>query len=345
MVDSLHVLILDDQFVQREGIARAVEDAEAMKVVASTGSPEQAMDVLAKVQVHLALIDLVLHKERGTSVGRAMRCFKPDLPVIIYTHEKSMVLAADIFWSRKETGQPALQGYLLTSSINSGSTLRQVYDQIMKVGYYIDPEILRWHYRLAEFDPLTKREEQCALLVAEGFSNEIISRELGISSHRVENIISTLYLKFRILGDPGNPGRRVLLAEAIRLLYGYRPMTERLRVLIVDDQESQRRRLKRILSEDRRLWVIGEADSGQAGLLSVLERKPDIVLMDVHLPDMDGFQVTRQILRQSTGIQVILHTADLSWTYLEEARQAGAAALLSKREITGASVYSLYRQD
>jgi DNA-binding NarL/FixJ family response regulator len=97
MVDSLHVLILDDQFVQREGIARAVEDAEAMKVVASTGSPEQAMDVLAKVPVHLALIDLVLHKERGTSVGRAMRCFKPDLPVIIYTHEKSMVLAADIF--------------------------------------------------------------------------------------------------------------------------------------------------------------------------------------------------------------------------------------------------------
>jgi len=341
MDDSLHVLILDDQYVQREGIARVVEDAEAMKVVASTDSPIHAIETLAREKVDLVLVDLVLKRERGTAIGREMRSIKPDVPVIIYTHEKSMILAADIFWSKKEAGQPALQGYLLTQSITGGKTLRQVYDQIQTTGYYIDPDVLEWHYRLAEFDPLTGREEQCALLVAEGISNRDISQTMGISEHRVENLMSTLYLKFRILGDPGNPGRRVLLAEAIRLLYGNRERHDRMTVLIIDDNEDQRSRIKRILAKDRRLVVVAEASSGKDGLRATLDHTPDIVLVDIHLPDITGFQVTRQILSRTPGVKIILHSTELSRTYSDEAVQSGAAALLMKREITGSSVFNL----
>ncbi|MCJ7532907.1 MAG: response regulator [Anaerolineales bacterium] len=214
------VIILDDQLVQREGIARVVEDTGTMRIVLTTDSPEKALQFLAENTVDLALVDLVLSYQRGTVVGRAIRRLRPDLPVIIYTHERSMVLAADIFWAHKESGQPALQGYLLTSSISNGNILRHVYDQVVATGHYIDPVVLEWHYRLREYESLTVREEECAMCLAAGMSNEVISRELCITIHRVENIISTLYLKFRILGDPGNPGRRVLLAEAIRLLYG-----------------------------------------------------------------------------------------------------------------------------
>jgi DNA-binding NarL/FixJ family response regulator len=341
----LRVIILDDQLVQRQGIAQVVEDTGSMQVALTTDSPEQALQFLTKNSVDLALVDLVLHDQHGTVVGRAMRRLNPELPVIIYTHEKSMVLAADIFWAHKESGQPSLQGYLLTSSISNSHILRHVYDQLMVFGHFIDPVVLEWHYRLKEYESLTNREEECALCLAAGMSNAAISRELGITLHRVENIISTLYLKFRIFGDPGNPGRRVLLAEAIRLLYGNRLVEKRLSVLIVDDQAEQRARIRQSLAEDRRLNVIDEAGKGMAGLEAARQKHPDVVLLDVHLPDLNGFRVTRLILEELPQTRVILHTADPNPTYKREALQAGAIALLSKAEISGNLICFLCRSN
>ena len=117
-----------------------------------------------------------------------------------------MVLAADIFWSNKSTGDPGLHGYILTGNIIGAGYLQHIFEQILRTGHYIDPEVLEDNLRLAEFDPLTPREEECALLLAFGLSNDDISLNLGVSRHRIENMITNLYLKFRILGEPGNPG-------------------------------------------------------------------------------------------------------------------------------------------
>jgi len=337
----LRVLILDDQLVQREGIARVVQDTGTMQVVLTTDAPEQALQYIENNPVDLALVDLVLKHQRGTDVGRAMRRLIPALPVIIYTHERSMILAADIFWANKDTGQPALQGYLLSQSISSGNILRMVYNQILATGHYIDPFVLEWHYRLREYESLTTREEDCALLLALGKSNANISEELGVTIHRVENIISTLYQKFRIFGDPGNPGRRVLLAEAIRLLYGNRLTEKKLTVLIVDDHKKQRAYLRQCIAGDERLTIVDEVGSGFAGLEAALQKHPDVVLLDVHLPDLSGFRVARMILDESPQIRIILHSSDSSSTYKDEAVKAGAIAMLSKREISGALIYFL----
>ena len=340
---SIAVLILDDQLVQREGVARVVNDSGSMHVVSATGSVEEAISVIQQEHIEMALIDLVLSKQRGTAVGRTMRRLQPDLNVIIYTHEKSMVLAADIFWSNKESGQPALQGYILTGNISGRHDFQQIYDQVIATGHYIDREVLEDHFRLEEFEALTPREEQCAILVAGGASNDVISQKLGISSHRVENIISDLYLKFRILGDPGNPGRRVLLAEAIQLLYGDNPSNLPVTVLIIDDQEAQRGRLRRKLSEEERLKVIGEAENARLGLELIRRIKPEVVLVDIRLPDLDGFHLTRQILQEFPQLLVILNSANDSPVYEQEAKAAGAIAMLSKGRVNGERVYSLYR--
>ena len=341
--DKLRILILDDQIVQREGLARIVEDNDGMHVVVATGSPTEALEYLRRCPVDLALVDLVLNRQRGTVVGRAMRRLQSNLAVIIYTGEKSMVLAADIFWSNKDKGQPDLQGYLLTGSITGGYTLQQVYDRIVATGYYMDPNVLEWYYRFTEYEPLTRREEECALLLAQGSSNQIIGEKMGVSSHWVENMISALYLKFRILGEPGNPGRRVLLAEAVRLLYGPRISAHPLSVLIIDDHEKQRARLRQRLSSDDRLRVIAEAGSGLAGLQAARQNKPDIVLVDVHLPDLDGFSLTRQILKDLPDSCVVIQSTERGQVFEEEARRAGALALLSKSQVTAACVYSLCR--
>jgi DNA-binding NarL/FixJ family response regulator len=339
--DLVRALILDDQLVQREGIARVIEATGTMRVVGVADTAERALDILRSEPIDLALVDLVLRRQRGIAVGRAMRRLQPNLEVIIYTHEKSMVLAADIFWARRNSAQPGLQGYILTRNISSSRYLQHVHDQIVRTGHYIDREILEWHYKLTEFEPLTPREEECALLMADGLSNQEIAQRMVISRRRVENIISALYLKFRILGHPGNPGRRVLLAEAVRLLYSRRRMHRPLSVLIIDDRSDQRAYLRRELAGDGRLQVVAEAGSGQLGLDLVRRKEPDVVLVDVHLPDLDGFRVTRRILRARPQTKVILHSAAHSLTYEEEARQAGAVALLPKSQIDAATVYEL----
>jgi DNA-binding NarL/FixJ family response regulator len=339
--DQVQVLILDDQLVQREGIARVVEATDTMCVAGVAGSAESALEILRQRRIDLALVDLVLRGKRGIAVGRAMRWLQPALKVIIYTREKSMVLAAEIFWARKKPARVGLQGYILTRNISSSRYLERVYDQIVHTGHYIDREVLEWHYKLTEFEPLTPREEECALLVAEGLSNDDIARRMVISSRRVENLVSSLYFKFQILGHPGNPGRRVLLSEAVKLLYGPRPARHPLRVLLIDDSGEQRAYLLEKLAGDDRLRVIAEAPDGATGLELASQKQPDVVLVDVQLPDMDGFKVTRQILRQCPQARVVVHSAARSRIYAEEAQRAGAVAFLPKRQVTAATLFEL----
>jgi len=337
----IQVLILDDQLVQREGIAKIVEATGSMRVVGMAATGDEASVILKNETADLALIDLVLHGERGTGVGKELRRVYPKLKVIIYTREKSMVLAAEIFRERKELAQPGLQGYILTRNISSSQYLISVYDHILQSGYFIDPDILRWHYEWAKIEPLTHREEECALLLAAGLGNAEIARRMVISSRRVENIISNLYLKFNIAGDPGDPSRRVLLAEGVKLLYNSRAPYKSLKVVIIEDNEEYLAHLSRELGKDNRLQILACANSGQMGIEMVMQKKPDVVLMDIHLPDMDGFRVVRQILKECPQTKIIMQSSTSSATYQQEAMNSGALALLPKYKVSASALIGI----
>jgi len=343
--ELIQVLIVDDQLVQREGIAKIVEATGKMHVVGMATNGDEATHIVHNNSTDLALIDLVLHGERGTRIGKELRRICPHLNVIIYTREKSMVLAADIFRERKDLAQPGLQGYILTRNISSSQYLQNVYDQIIQSGYFIDQDILRWHYQWAEIEPLTQREEECALLLASGMGNAEIARQMVISNRRVENIISNLYLKFKITGEPGDPSRRVLLAEGVKLLYSSRTPLKILKIVIIDDNEDYLTHLSRDLKMDRRLQIVAMAKSGQIGIDLVAQKRPDIALVDIHLPDMDGFRVVREILDQQPQIKVIMQSASLSTTYQHEAINSGAIALLSKSMVSANAIVEICYPD
>ena len=102
-----------------------------------------------------------------------------------------------------------------------------------------------------------------------------------------------------------------------------------IRVLIADDQELVRAGFRKLLDAEDGITVVGEAaDGGQAVALAT-RLAPDVVLMDIRMPRMDGLEATRR-LTGSTGVQVlILTTYDLD-EYVYEALRAGASGFLLK---------------
>jgi DNA-binding NarL/FixJ family response regulator len=109
------------------------------------------------------------------------------------------------------------------------------------------------------------------------------------------------------------------------------------RMIVVDDHDLVRAGLRGLLSGERGLEVVGEAVNGREALALCRRLKPDLVLMDVRMPDMDGLAVTRAIKSESPTTSVILFTMYENADYLVEALKAGAAGYLlkgaSKREI------------
>src|SRR3981081_3990617 len=109
------------------------------------------------------------------------------------------------------------------------------------------------------------------------------------------------------------------------------------RIVVADDHDLARAGVRGLLSGERGLEVVGEAANGREALAVCRRTRPDLVLTDVRMPDMDGLTVTRAIKDESPMTSVILFTMYESADYLIEALKAGAAGYLlkgaSKREI------------
>jgi DNA-binding NarL/FixJ family response regulator len=103
-----------------------------------------------------------------------------------------------------------------------------------------------------------------------------------------------------------------------------------IRVVLADDQAVVRGGLRMILDSQPDIEVVGEADSGETAVAIVRDTGPDVVLMDIRMPGLDGIEATRRLLAQGGRTRVlILTTYDLD-EYLYEAIRAGASGFLLK---------------
>lgn len=106
--------------------------------------------------------------------------------------------------------------------------------------------------------------------------------------------------------------------------------SERIRVLVVDDHPMVRRGLATFLKVFDDLELAGEAGDGKAAIQLCADLQPDVVLMDMVMPDMDGATATRQIRSRSQSIQVIALTSFKEESLVQNALQAGAIGYLLK---------------
>jgi DNA-binding NarL/FixJ family response regulator len=103
------------------------------------------------------------------------------------------------------------------------------------------------------------------------------------------------------------------------------------RVLLVDDDELMRAGLRGILSDDEAIEVVGEAADGRDAVYRTRLLKPDVVVMDVRMPDLDGIAATRELLAASPETRVVILTTFEQDDYIFGALSAGASGFLLKR--------------
>ncbi len=119
-----------------------------------------------------------------------------------------------------------------------------------------------------------------------------------------------------------------------------RTLPRRGRLLIADDHDLARAGLRALLAREHALEVLGEATTGREAVDLACSMRPDVVLMDVRMPDMDGLAATRAIKESCPGVAVLIVTMHADPDYLFEALKAGAAGYLLKdttrRDLTAA---------
>ena len=103
-----------------------------------------------------------------------------------------------------------------------------------------------------------------------------------------------------------------------------------IRVLIVDDQALVRAGFRMILESEDGIEVVGEAADGREAIDAVTKVKPDVVLMDVRMPNIDGLEATRRILARGGGPRVLMLTTFDMDEYVYESLRAGASGFLLK---------------
>ncbi len=112
------------------------------------------------------------------------------------------------------------------------------------------------------------------------------------------------------------------------------------RLLIVDDHDLVREGMRAMLSKEPDLEVVGEAENGREALELCRKLRPDVVLMDVRMPEMDGLEATRALKEESPETIVLVVTTHEKQDYLLEAIRAGAAGYVLKeaprRQLVGA---------
>jgi DNA-binding NarL/FixJ family response regulator len=117
--------------------------------------------------------------------------------------------------------------------------------------------------------------------------------------------------------------------------------TRAVRVFIADDQTLFRAGLARLLNEDPRVEVVGQAADGADAAKLVAKQKPDVVLMDLKMPKTDGIEATRQILEADPGVKVLILTTFETDSQVIQALKAGASGYVLKDSSADAIVSSI----
>jgi DNA-binding NarL/FixJ family response regulator len=113
------------------------------------------------------------------------------------------------------------------------------------------------------------------------------------------------------------------------------------RLLIVDDDPRFRELFRQLVEDRAEFEVVGEASDGNAATAAARELEPDVILLDVNLPDAFGFDLVPELIGDGNGPAVVMTSSRDDDAYEGLAREAGAAGFVSKHDLSAAAIQRL----
>lgn len=120
-------------------------------------------------------------------------------------------------------------------------------------------------------------------------------------------------------------------------------LPEQIKVVIADDHEIVRAGIRRVLNIEKRIQIVGEAEDGELALKVVEENLPHLILLDIHIPKMDGIEVARIIREKYPQVVILMLTAYEDYKHIEDALKVGADGYLSKDISPGFLIDAIFR--
>ena len=132
--------------------------------------------------------------------------------------------------------------------------------------------------------------------------------------------------------DAGRAATPPLASRAARGARPTKPTKPKYRILICDDAALIRKQMQLLLTHKSDFQVVDEAICGRDSVVKAVQLKPDLVLMDVCMPDLNGAEATRLILAAEPGIKVLAYSSDSAWETVDRMLAAGAGGYVVKGE-------------
>ena len=108
---------------------------------------------------------------------------------------------------------------------------------------------------------------------------------------------------------------------------------KKIRVILADDHALVRQGFRRILEDDPRIAVVGEASTGLSALQLARETRPDVVVMDLSMPDLGGLEASAEILKDLPNTKILILSMHSDQAYVRKAFEIGAKGYLLKNAI------------
>jgi DNA-binding NarL/FixJ family response regulator len=123
-----------------------------------------------------------------------------------------------------------------------------------------------------------------------------------------------------------------------------------IKIFLADDHSIVRDGIRSLLEQDRDLTVVGESENGRDAVQQAVKLRPDVIVMDIAMPDLNGIEATRQIMRQLPRVKVVALSMHADKRFVVEMLRAGAAGYLQKncafknlahaiRSVVGGNIY------
>ncbi len=209
MTDLIRILIVDDHFVVRQGLAALLTPRNGMQVVGEAASGREAIELARTLQPDVILMDMIMPEMDGPEATACIKEDNPEARILVLTSfgEGNQIAAAI---------QAGALGYLLKDSSPDDllHAIRSVHRGNLVLPQELAMKLMQSRPNLALLDQLTDRELDVLRLLARGMSNQEIAAALNISATTVRSHVSNILMKLNV----SNRTQAVLVAQEQRLV-------------------------------------------------------------------------------------------------------------------------------